>query len=108
MVTVKVGTTAPVTSESVPHSTFPVTPMPLAWSLLFLGSAWLWTQNRKRLPVLATPVLLAFVFLVGCGGNGSSSSTHTTPGTPAGKYTATVTATSGSVTHNMALQVVVQ
>jgi len=105
-VIVKVGTTAPVTSTTVPHGTFPVGPMPLAWTLMFVASAWLWGRNRKRLPALAAPiVVLAFMFAIGCGGNGSSSSTS---GTPAGTYTATITATSGSTTHNMALQVVVQ
>jgi hypothetical protein len=106
--TVKVGTTAAVTSGAAPHLIFPSGPMPLLWTLMFLGSAWLWTRNRKRLPVLAAPMgVLTFAFLTGCGGS-SSSSTHTTPGTPAGTYTATVTATSGSTTHNLALQVVVQ
>jgi hypothetical protein len=107
--TVKVGTTAPVTSGIVPHFTFPAGPMPLAWSFAFLGSAWLWLRNRKRLPVFAVPsVVLAFMFLFGCGGSSSSTSTHTTPGTPAGTYTTTVTATSGSMSHNMVLQVIVQ
>lgn len=108
-VTVKVGTTAPVTSSIGPHFTFPTGPMPLIWSLMFLGSVWVWLRCRKHLPVLATPVIiLAFVFLVGCGGSGSSSTTHTTAGTPTGTYTATVTATSGSTSHNLALQVIVQ
>lgn len=107
-VTVQVGTTAPATSGTAPYLHFPAGPMPLAWSLTFLGSAWLWVRNRKRLQALATPiVVLVFVFSLGCGGSGSSS-THTTPGTPAGSYTATVTASAGSSSHNMALQVVVQ
>jgi hypothetical protein len=108
-VTVKVGTTASVTSSTVPHFTFPPGPMPFAWFLMFLGSLWMWARNRKRLPVFAAPlVVLAFVFLFGCGVSNSSSSTHTTSGTPAGTYTAIVTAISGSTSHNMALQVVVQ
>ena len=108
--TVKVGTTAPVTSAAVPPVNVTLGPMLLAWTLMFLGSTLLWMRNRKRLPVLAAPlVVLALAFAVGCGGSGSSSSTtHTTPGTPAGTYTATVTATSGSTSHNMALQVIVQ
>ena len=108
-VTVKVATTASVTTGAVPPGNFPSGPTTLLWTLLLLGSSWLCVRNRKRLPVLAAPmVVLAFVFSVGCGGSGSSSSIHTTPGTPAGTYTATVTATSGSTSHNMALQVVVQ
>jgi FG-GAP-like repeat len=107
-VTVEVGTTAPVTAFAAPHVTLPAGPMPLAWTLMFLGSAWLWVRNRKRLPALAAPiVVLAFVFTAGCGGSGSSS-TNTTHGTPAGTYAVTITASSGNVSHNMALQVVVQ
>lgn len=107
-VTVKVGTTAAVTSGAAPHFTFPTGPMPLVWTLVFLGSAWLWVRNRKRLSAIAAPmIVLAFVFSVGCG-ESSSPLAHTTPGTPAGTYTATVTATSGSMSHNMALQVLVQ
>jgi hypothetical protein len=107
-VTVKVGTTAPVTTGLVPPVSFPAGPMPLIWSMTLLASGWLLTRNRRRLPVLAAPaIVLALAFSVGCGGSGSSS-THTTPGTPSGTYTATVTATSGSVRQNMALTVVVQ
>ena len=107
MVTVKVATTASVTSDAAPRVNFPSGPTILLWTLMFLGSTSLWVRNRKRLPLLAAPIV-ALAFSVGCGGSSSSSSTHTTPGTPAGTYTATVTATSGSTSHNMALQVVVQ
>jgi uncharacterized membrane protein len=47
---------------------------------------------------------LTLASLLGCGG----SSSHTTPGTPSGTYTATITATSGSLNHNTTLTVVVQ
>jgi hypothetical protein len=47
------------------------------------------------------------VFSMSCGGS-SSSTTHTSPGTPAGTYTATITAASGSTSHIMPLKVVVQ
>jgi len=107
-ITVKVGTTAPVTSAAVPQASFPPGPMPLILTLTLLVSGCLLARNRKRLPVLAAQmVVLAFVLSVGCGGGGSSS-THTSLGTPTGKYTVTVTANSGSLSHNMALGVVVQ
>ena len=107
-VAVTVGTTAPVTTGALPPVSFPTGPMPLIWTLTLLASGWLLTRSRKRLPVLTAPVMvLALAFSLGCGGSGSSSS-HTTPGTPAGTYTATITGTSGSVSQNMALTVVVQ
>ena len=105
-VTVAVGTVAPVTTSIVPHI-FPPPTLPLAWTLTLLTSGWLFVRHRKRLPMLAAPlIMLTLAFLVGCGGGSSSS--HTTPGTPKGTYTATITATSGSLSHNMPLTVVVQ
>ena len=106
-VTVTVGTTASVTTGAVSYTHFPPAAMPLAWMSILLGSAF-WMRNRKRLSVLATPVIvLTLALCVSCGGSGSTSS-HTTPGTPAGTYTATVTASSGSLSHSTALQLVVQ
>ncbi len=105
-VTVAVGTVAPVTTSIVPHI-FPPPTLPLAWTLTMLASGWLFVRNRKRLPRPAAPlIMLTLASLVGCGGGGPSS--HTTPGTPKGTYTATITATSGSLSHNMPLTVVVQ
>ena len=105
---VNVSTTAPVTSAVMPYVTFPSGQMPLVWALMLLSSTWLWARRRRRLPILAAPIVaLAFVFSVGCGGS-SSSSIHTSPGTPSGTYAATITATSNSLSHSVALQVVVQ
>jgi hypothetical protein len=107
-VTVTVGTTAPASAGPALHVKFPAGPTLLVYMLMLLGSTSLWMRSRKRRPVLAAPiVVLAFAFAVGCGGS-SSSSTHTTSGTPAGTYKVTVTATSGTMSHNMALQVIVQ
>ncbi len=81
--------------------------LPLAWTLTLLTSGWLFVRHRKRLPRLAAPlIVLTLASLVGCGGGSSSS--HTTPGTPKGTYTATITATSGNLIHNVPLTVVVQ
>jgi hypothetical protein len=107
-VTVSVATTAPVTTGAVPPINFPPGTVPLTWSFILLGSIWLWVRNRKRLTALGAPiVVLALALLVSCGGSGSSS-THTTPGTPSGTYAVTITATSGSISNNVAPQVVVQ
>jgi hypothetical protein len=107
-VTVTVGTTAPVTMGTVSRVDLLRGAMPLTWTVIWLGSGWLLLRNRKRLPALAAPmVVLVLASSVGCGG-GNSSSSHTTPGTPLGTYTATITATSGSVNQNMTLTVVVK
>lgn len=106
-VTLKVATIAPVTSGAAPYREFPRGLMPAAWISMLIASAWLWRAKRKRLPALATATIVgAFALCVGCGGNGSP--THNTGGTPSGTYAATITATSGSLSHDMALQVIVQ
>jgi len=105
LVTVTVRTIAPMTTGTVSYVGFPHGTMPLAWTLMLLCSGWLWLRNRKRLQVLVAPLMvLALASCVSCGGKSSQSS----PGTPIGTYTATITASSGSLSHNMALQVVVQ
>jgi hypothetical protein len=105
-VTVKVATTAATTGTAF-FANFPPAAKPLTWSLMLLGSICLWVRSCKRLPALAAPiVLLVFLFSAGCGG--SSPSSHIIPGTPAGTYTATITASSGSLSHNMPLTIVVQ
>jgi FG-GAP-like repeat len=109
-VAVKVGTTAPSSAAMV--SPIGLSPGSLPWGWTFLGTimlvgfSGLASQSRKRAPVLVLPVLMLAVLLwVACGG---SSSPHNTQGTPAGTYTATVTATSGSLSHATAFKVTVQ
>jgi hypothetical protein len=109
-VTVTVGTTAPVTSGTMPHFDFPAGAAPMAWMMwLSLGTGFMLIRRQKRLPVLgASTIALALGLSVGCGGSSSSQMIHTTPGTPAGSYTVTVTGTSGNLSSNVALTVTVQ
>jgi hypothetical protein len=107
---VNVGTTAPVITTAVGYVGFSPVAMPLPGMLLLLGSVGLLLRNRKRLPTIAVPAMMALAFCVSCGG-GSSYQTpppHTTPGTPSGTYTVTITATSGNLSRNLTLQVIVQ
>lgn len=106
-VTIRVETTAPVTSGTGFRKGIPPTLGPLLWTFLLLGSVALLVGTRKRRLILGAPVMLLLVFSVSCG-RSSSGTSHTTPGTPAGTYTATITATSGNISHPMPLKVVVK
>jgi hypothetical protein len=109
-ITVNVGTTASVTASAAAYVGFPPGAMPLAGMLLLLGSAGLLLQNRKRSLAFAVPVMLAVAFCVCCGGNSSYTTPppHITPGTPSGTYAVTITATSGNLSNNLVLQIIVQ
>jgi len=109
-VMVNVSTTASVTTSTAAYVGFPPGAMPLTGMLLLLGSGAMLQRNRKRLPAFAVAVVLALAFCLSCGG-GSSYTTpppHITPGTPSGTYAVTITATSGNLSHNLALQLIVQ
>jgi FG-GAP-like repeat len=110
-VTVTVGTTAPSNTAVVLPIALPPGLLPLGWTLActtMLGITWWALRSRKRAPILVVPVLMLVVLTwVACGGSGSSSS-HNTQGTPPGTYTATITASSGSLSHTQPLQVIVQ
>jgi hypothetical protein len=100
-VMVSVGTTAPSSVSSQ------VTRAGFAWITIPSFLAWL-AFRRRRLPTRLAMILILVgcAAWAGCGGSGS----HTTPvpGTPAGTYSAALTATSGSLTHSIQLQVIVQ
>ena len=107
-VTVTVATTAPLTTSATFYTDFRHSALPLSWTLALVGSCCLFLRKRRRVPALAAPVVvLILLSWTSCGG-GSSPSDHTTQGTPPGTYTATITATSGSLSHNTALQIFVQ
>ena len=65
--------------------------------------------RRRRMAVSAATIVLACIALPGCGGSSSSTPPSTgSKGTPAGTYTATITATSGTLSHQISLTVIVQ
>jgi hypothetical protein len=94
-----------------------------AIAALLIGMTAMYRSHKRRgmgwTAVAAVAIVLfAGVAIIGCGGGGGSSSGGTNPsggttfGTPAGTYTLTVTATTGSganaVSHAMNLTLVVQ
>jgi sugar lactone lactonase YvrE len=68
-------------------------------------------RGRRRLPRLAlmSPIVLAIVLGIGCGGGSSSSHPPPPPagGTPPGTYTLTLTAASGGDSHTTQLTLIV-
>jgi hypothetical protein len=99
-VQVTVGTAA-ATGGFTSHAIMPPAASRLLWTLaLFVLGVLLTRKSRVRLAPAVASATLGIAFLAACGGGSS--------GTPAGTYTATVTATSGSLSHNATVTVVVQ
>jgi hypothetical protein len=106
-VTVTVATTAAGSADGVPSAILPPSTGLLAWALALSAWGFLLVGKRRRPLRSAAAIVLALIALAGCG---SSSTLHSTgsKGTPAGTYTATITATSGSLSHQTTLTVIVQ
>ena len=82
--------------------------MPIAWTIILLASGLLLIGYRRRAPALAIPMMVALVLVIAACGGGGGSSSMKTPGTPAGTYTATITAKSGNLSHGAILTIIVQ
>jgi hypothetical protein len=88
--------------------------MPVLVPLAMLFLAWIGFACARRRRALAGVTLAAMLLLVALGlascGGGSSGTTTTPPvtGTPAGTYSITVTATSGSLSHQAVVTLNVQ
>jgi hypothetical protein len=104
-VTVTVTTTAASSAVSGRFDDWPRGWL-VGWTLA-LGASTLLFMGRRRRFVYA-PVFVLLLLMEGCGGGSSPSPTPAVKGTPAGTYTGTVTATSGSLSHQAALTVIVQ
>jgi hypothetical protein len=102
--TATVSTTAPMTAGAMASTKFPSGGNFAGWTLAMLVSGLLLAGYRRRMPALAVDLIaVAFLALPGCGGGSSSPP----PGTPAGTYTTTVTATAGNLKHTTTLTVIV-
>jgi FG-GAP-like repeat/Abnormal spindle-like microcephaly-assoc'd, ASPM-SPD-2-Hydin len=106
-VTVTVTTTAAGSAVSGPFGDWPASRGFVGW-MLALGAWGILLVGKRRRAVCAATIVVALLVMVGCGGGSSTSPTPATNGTPSGTYTATVTATSGSLSHQAALTVIVQ
>jgi hypothetical protein len=105
--TVNVATTASTNANGATPVIDPPGAGSLIWMGMLLGSCWLWERIRKRLPTLIAPAIaLLLTSVLSCGGGAPPDVSH--GGTPSGTYTATITATSGSESHNLPLTVVVR
>ncbi|HWO30719.1 MAG TPA: FG-GAP-like repeat-containing protein, partial [Candidatus Acidoferrum sp.] len=107
-VTVTVSTTASGSVAGWPSAKFPISTGLIAWILALGFSSLLFVSKRSRPAMPAAIIVLAFLTMSGCGGSSSTPPSTNSKGTPAGTYTATLTATSGSLSHQVPLTVIVQ
>ncbi len=113
-VTLTIGTTGPhsVAALKLASNDKRYSWWALALGITFVGIFSLGVPMKKRRGSMLSLVLFGMVAIgLGCGGgsNSSSGSTpQTDPGTPAGTYPITITATSGSITHTAKFTLIVQ
>lgn len=103
-VSAAVTTIAPAASVALPTFVLPLRSAPVMWATSMCMFVFAFSRLRSRkcgqLTVTSIIIMLA-PLVISCGGSGTTaSSAHVTPGTPAGSYTATVTANAGGVSHS--------
>ncbi len=115
--TTTAASTASLTPPVLPNSK-PTDPMLLAslggfglFGLVFVSAGS--KRGRGHMAILGVALLITMFALVGCGGSSSSNNNNngSTPGTPAGQYTISVTATgsgNGAPVHTMNVTLIVQ
>jgi FG-GAP-like repeat len=111
-VTVMVGTTAPATAITAPHVDFRMPTMPFIgrmWSITYIGLIWLALRYRRSPALIGSLLLILSVAVVaGCGDSvATTPPPASTPGTPSGTFTVTVTATSSAIQHTTQMTVMV-
>lgn len=109
------GSTTLTITTTAPHSLAGLYHMP-GWfaaggGLLFACVLLLSVPVKKRRWSVALGVFVlgaAAAIATNCGGGGGGGATTTDPGTPAGKYSVSLTGTSGKLMHSMNISVTVQ
>ena len=105
--TLTIATTAASTSAAVARAGWSTVAALFSGLLLMLRVRRFRLQTAMRVMVALLALGVAGWSAIGCGG-GSSKSTTSNPGTPAGTSTVTVTASSGALSHSTTVTLVVQ
>ena len=107
-----------ISTTAATHARLRTSRLLFAFYLPLFGVAFAGSRSRRKILLLALVLLLAVgIIEIGCGGGTHAANVtpnSTTPtqasqsATPAGTYTVTVVATSGSMQHTTAVQLVVK